>query len=189
MGLGEKLIEMKNISELMIDLAYSSLIYDNREIAEEVKYLEEKIDESYNQIIDESIRQAVEEKKPETAGIIIRLATSIEAISDSAAQIGDVVLRNIKPHPIIRESIKESDITIVLGVVKNSSILANRTLGELNLASETGMWVIAIKRGGKWIFGPTENTRILPEDRLIAKGPIEGVEHFKRLCVGIDKKL
>ena len=189
MGLGEKLIEMKNISELMIDLAYSSLIYDNREIAEEVKYLEEKIDEAYNHIIDESIRQAVEERNPEKAGIIIRLATSIEAISDSAVQIADVVLRNIKPHPIIRESIKESDVTIVLGVVKKNSVLANKTLGELNLASETGMWVIAIKRGKRWIFGPTENTKILPGDRLIAKGPIEGVKHFKRLCAGIDKNL
>ena len=189
MGLGEKLIEMKNISELMIDLAYSSLIYNNREIAEEVKYLEEKIDESYNHILYESIRQAVEEGNPEKAGIIIRLATSIEAISDSATQIADVVLRNIKPHPIIRESIKESDITIVLGIVKNNSILVNKTLGELNLASETGMWVIAIKRGKRWIFGPTENTKILAGDRLIAKGPIEGVDHFKKLCVGIDKKL
>ena len=189
MGLGEKLIEMKNISELMIDLAYSSLIYNNKEIAEEVKYLEDKIDESYNHIIDESIKQAVEEGYPEEAGVMIRLATSIEAISDSAAQIADVVLRNIKPHPIIRESIKECDITIVLGVVERNSILANRTLGELNLASETGMWVIAIKRGNKWIFGPTENTKILAGDKLIAKGPIEGVKHFKRLCSGADKKL
>ncbi len=178
---------MKNISELMVDLAYSALIYNNREIAEEVKYLEEKIDETYNYILDESIRQAVEERNPETAGIIIRLATSIEAISDSAVQIADVVLRNIKPHPIIRESIRESDITIVLGVVKKGSVLAGKTLGEINLASETGMWVIAIKRGKRWIFGPTENTKILVGDRLIAKGPIEGVEHFKRLCAGIDK--
>ncbi len=183
------LIEMKNISELMIDLAYSSLIYNNKEIAEEVKYLEEKIDETYYRIQEEAVKQAVDEKNPTKALIIIRLATSIEAISDSATQIADVVLRNIEPHPIIRESIRESDITIVLGKVQDNSVLVNKTLGKLNLASETGMWVIAIKRDKKWLFGPTENTTIKGGDILIVKGPIESVEHFQNLCKGTDKRI
>ncbi len=189
MGLGEKLIEMKNISELMIDLAYSALIYNDKEIAEEVKYLEEKIDETYELIQYQSINEAIEEKNPYKALITIRLATSIEAISDSAVQISEVVLRDIKPHPIISESIREGDTTIVLGNVSKKSVLANKTLGELNLASETGMWVIAIKRGKKWIFGPTEVTKIMPGDRLIAKGPMSGVRHFKALCSGAEKEL
>ncbi len=189
MGLGEKLINMKNISELMVDLAYSALIFNNKEIAEEVKYLEEKIDESYYHLEEEAIRQAIEEKNPYAALILIRLATSIEAISDSAVQIAEVVLRNIEPHPIIRESIRESDITITRAKVREGSILANKTLGELNLASETGMWIIAIKRGKNWVFGPTENSKILPGDILLAKGPIEGIKHFIKLCRGEDKKL
>jgi len=183
------LIEMKNISELMVDLAYSALIFNNKEIAEEVKYLEEKIDERYYQLQEEAIKQAIAEGNPYGALILIRLATSIEAISDSAVQIADVVLRDIEPHPIIRESIKESDVTITRAKVRKESILANKTLGEVNLASETGMWVIAIKRGHAWIFGPTENTKILPGDILLAKGPIEGVKHFIRLCKGLDKKI
>jgi len=183
------IIEMKNISELMVDLAYSALIFNNKEIAEEVKYLEEKIDERYYQLEEQAIKEAIEEKNPYPALILIRLATSIEAISDSAVQIADVVLRGIEPHPVIKESIKESDITITRAKVRENSVLANKTLGELNLASETGMWVIAIKRGKKWIFGPTESTKILPGDILLAKGPIEGVKHFIKLCKGEDKKL
>ncbi|NPA74795.1 MAG: PhoU family transcriptional regulator [Euryarchaeota archaeon] len=183
------LIEMKNISELMIDLAYSALIYDNKEIAEEVKYLEEKIDETYERIQELAIQTAIETKNSAIALVIIRLATSIEAISDSAVQIAEVVLRDIPPHPILRESIREGDITIVLGRVSKKSVLANKTLGELNLASETGMWVIAIKRDKKWIFGPTENTKLLPGDRLIAKGPVGGVKHFLNLCSGATHKI
>ena len=189
MGLGEKLIEMKNISELMIDLAYSSLIYNNKEIAEEVIYLEEKIDETYFMIEEEAIEQAIEDGNSAKALIIIRLATSIEAISDSAVQIANVVLRGVEPHPIIRESIKESDITITLAKVSENSVLANKTLGELNLASETGMWVIAIKRYKRWIFGPTEETKILSGDILIAKGPLNSIKHFKKLCSGKDKEV
>ncbi len=189
MGLGERIIEMKNVSELMIDLAYSALIFNNREIAEEVKYLEERIDEAYSQIQEEAIKKAIEDKNPYGAITLIRLATSIEAISDSAVEIANVVLRGTEPHPVLRESIKESDITITRARVREESILANKTLGELNLASETGMWVVAIKRGDRWIFGPTENTKVLPGDILLAKGPIEGVKHFLRLCSGKDKKL
>ena len=38
------LLELKDTSELMIDLAYSSLLYNNREIAEEVFQMEEALD-------------------------------------------------------------------------------------------------------------------------------------------------
>ena len=36
------LLELKDTSEFMIDLAYSSLLYNNVEIAEEVEFLEKK---------------------------------------------------------------------------------------------------------------------------------------------------
>jgi len=40
----EMLLELKEKAELMVDLAYSSIIYDSRELAEEVYELEEFID-------------------------------------------------------------------------------------------------------------------------------------------------
>lgn len=41
----ETLIQMKDISELMIDLAYSSALFNNKELAEEVMALESKVDD------------------------------------------------------------------------------------------------------------------------------------------------
>ena len=183
------LIEMKNTSELMVDLAYSSMIYNNKDIAEEGMYLEEKIDQTYSKIQQMAVEEAIKDGTPTNALIIIRLATSIEAISDSAARIADHVLRNVDIHPVIRESIRESDITIVRSKICKTSVLANKSLGDINLASETGMWIIAIKRGEGWLFGPTENTVLREGDILIAKGPIESVGHFQNLCRGVDKKI
>ena len=37
-------VELKNTSELMIDLAYSSLMLNSKELAEEVQRLEERMD-------------------------------------------------------------------------------------------------------------------------------------------------
>ena len=39
------LLELKDTSEFMVDLAYSSLLYNNSEIAEEVIFLEGRMDE------------------------------------------------------------------------------------------------------------------------------------------------
>ena len=113
---------------------------------------------------------------------MIRLATSIEMIADSARGIADVVLRDIEPHPILKMSIRESDVIISKTQVKPGSSLADCTLGSIRLASETGMWVIAIRRGKEWLFGPDENTDIKVGDILIARGPEEGEKSLLRLA-------
>ena len=56
-SLEEMILEIKDTSELMVDLAYSSLLYNNREIAEEVFILQERMEE----IGDEIQRSAIQE--------------------------------------------------------------------------------------------------------------------------------
>jgi uncharacterized protein with PhoU and TrkA domain len=46
----ETLIQMKDISELMLDLSYSAALFDNKELAEEVMELETKIDDLVYQL-------------------------------------------------------------------------------------------------------------------------------------------
>ena len=43
----EIVLEIKDKSELMVDLAYSSVLYDNKTIAKEVYELENQIDTLY----------------------------------------------------------------------------------------------------------------------------------------------
>ena len=40
----ELLLEMKNLSELMIDLAYSAALYNDKDLAEDVLALESRVD-------------------------------------------------------------------------------------------------------------------------------------------------
>ena len=46
----EIVLEIKDKSELMVDLAYSSLLYDNTTIAKEVYDLEDLVDKLYQNI-------------------------------------------------------------------------------------------------------------------------------------------
>lgn len=188
MELSKLILDMKDTSELMIDLAYSALLFNNRKIAEEVYHLEDRIDKM-NRKVEHYAISKVSRDNPEAALSYIRLAGSIEVIADSAREIADVVLREIEPHPILLESVRESEVIIMATKVKSNSILCNTTLGKVRLASETGMWVIAIRRGKNMIFGPDENTVIKPGDTLFTRGPVSSEPILKKVAMGKLKKL
>ncbi|UCE35986.1 MAG: PhoU family transcriptional regulator [Thermoplasmata archaeon] len=186
-GMEEQFLELKDTSELMVDLAYSALLYDNEEIAKEVQLLEELVDKLNYKIQRTAFMISLDDKNVDKALAIIRLATSIEAIADAAMEIADVVLRDIEPHPIFKMSVMDSDVIITKTPVSKSSFLANKTLGQSRLMTDTGMWVIAIKRGKTWIYGPDENTKIKNGDVLFARGPREGEKEFLKLTKGRKK--
>jgi uncharacterized protein with PhoU and TrkA domain len=173
-GIEEQFLELKDTSELMIDLAYSALLYDNEEIAREVMLLEDVVDKLNYKIQRLAFQVTLKDENVDKAMAMIRLASSIEAIADAAMEIADVVLRDIEPHPIFKMSVMDSDVIITRAPVGRSSKLAGRSLGETKVMSDTGMWVIAAKRGRHWIYGPDENTKIQAGDVLVARGPREG---------------
>ncbi|OPY31295.1 MAG: TrkA-C domain protein [Methanomassiliicoccales archaeon PtaU1.Bin124] len=185
--LEDMLLELKDTSELMIDLAYSSLLYNNKEIAEEVQLMEETLDDLANRIQREAIARAVKDGDADKAFILVKMAASVEEISDAAMQIADVVLRGVEPHPVISLSIRDADSSISRAQVQDGSDLAGHTLGELKLASQTGMWVVAIKRDRRYIYGPDADTKLLPGDLLMVRGPTDGEEYFKDVASGTEK--
>jgi len=177
----ERFVELKDTSELMIDLAYSSLLLNNRELAEEVQRLEEYMDKLHTDF--ELLVLSSKFKKEEAKGFLglIRLGVVTEKIADSAAEIAEVVLREIKPHPILKLTIEEAEETVTYVRVSENSSLINKTLREAHIPGETGMWVLAIRRGDKCIR-PKPDSKIEVGDVLIASGYAEGEEDLKKLA-------
>jgi len=183
-------LEIKDKSELMVDLAYSSLLYDNRKIAEEVYDLENLIDNLYRELQEKAMEDAKNNiLSIEDALALIRLGSCGEQIADAAQEIADIMLRDVELHPILKMSIRESDIVFTRVQVKPQSILCGKTLGELRLASETGMMIIAMRHKDRWLYGPNKNTRIDPGDILFAKGPEDGEKHLIELATGRSKEI
>jgi len=183
-------VELKEKAELMVDLAYSSILYDNKEIAQEVYELEDFMD-TLNHRLQKLIFKDVknDDLGVDEALVILRLAIASELISDAAQEIADVQLRDVELHPILRESLLESNEVFHKAQVEDSSVLANKKLGTVELASKTGVWIIAIRRQKRWIYGATENTVVRKGDILFVRGVKEGMEHFMRLAKGLDKEL
>lgn len=177
----KRFVELKDTSELMIDMAYSSLLLNSKELAEEVQKLEEYMDKLHTEF--ELLVLSSKFKKEEAKGFLglIRLGVVTEKIADAAAQIAEVVLRGIEPHPVLKLAIKEAEETITYARVSKNSPLANKTLRDAKVPEETGMWVLAIKRGDKCIR-PKPDSKIQVGDILIASGYAEGEEDLKRLA-------
>jgi len=169
-------LEIKDKSELMIDLAYSSILYDKKAIAEEVYDLEHLLDALYKNIQRKTLEQ-VKNKK-----LSVRDALTILHLAEAAEQI-------VELHPVIKMSLRESDVVFTRVEVKPESVLCGKTLGTLKLASETGMWVIAMRHGDKWLYGPTKKTRIDAGNVLFAKGPEDGEKNLIKLAKGQTDKL
>ncbi|MCK4347547.1 MAG: potassium channel protein [Thermoplasmatales archaeon] len=181
----DTVLEIKDKSELMVDLAYSSLLYDNKTIAKEVYNLENLIDSLFQKIQKKSLEDVQKGKlKVDAALTLMRLAQAGEEIADAAQEIADVELRDVELHPILKMSVRESDEVLTRTRVDSQSILCGKTLGKLKLGSETGMMIIAMRHKTRWLYGPNKNTKIDPGDILFAKGPEDGEKHLIDLATG-----
>ncbi|AMQ17740.1 potassium channel family protein [Thermococcus peptonophilus] len=162
------LVEMKDLSSLMIDLAFSSVLYNSEDIAEEVYLLEEKMDDLTVYVKKLALRAAKHEGDPESLLSIIDLADINERISDAAYAIADIVLRDIEPHPIIRKIMEDTEEELGRVTVRPGSVLIGKTLAQLKLPSKIGTRILAIKRGDRYIYNPGKDDRIEEGDVLIA---------------------
>ena len=182
------LIEIKDLSELMIDLAYSAALFHSYELAEEVLELENRVD-TLTYILGMNAMLAARDAEDAEALIgVYVVATAADKISDAAADIASIVLQKIGIHPIVREAFQKVEERLARAKVEFNSILVGHRLGELELAAKIGVDIIAIRRKGDWIINPERDETIDKEDVLIARGAPMGVEELKGLADGAIQK-
>jgi uncharacterized protein with PhoU and TrkA domain len=176
------IVEMKNMSELSVGLAYSALLFDNKDIALEVKALEGELDAMKNELQHWVLETAKHVPDVNQLRGLLHLAHATESISDAAYMIADTVLRDIDLHPVITLAIRQSDEVITKLVVQSCSPIVGKTFGQLKLETETGMYIMAIKRGDKWVYRPNKRTVIQGGDILITRGSRTGEDALFELC-------
>ncbi|PKP54489.1 MAG: potassium channel protein [Candidatus Altiarchaeales archaeon HGW-Altiarchaeales-3] len=176
------LIEMKDTSELMVDLAYSALLTNSKEIAKEVTELEKEMDDLEYEIIAKLMLSARTHEDAADLSGILRVAIATENISDSAEDIANVIIRGIGDHPIYRSVLSETEEQVVKVIVKENSELVGKTLGGVRMSSNTGCYIRAIKRGSAWIYNPNKNTKLFEDDVLIASGSESAVDMLKAMA-------
>ena len=185
----ELLLEMKNLSELMIDLAYSAALFNDKELAEEVLELEKRVD-TLAYLLDMVVMVAARDAKDAEALVgVSTVASATDKISDAAADIAAIVTQNIGVHPIVSEIFERLLKRLIKVKVNETSALVGKRISELKLAPRMGIDIIAIFRNKDWKINPEENEQISAEDVLIARGTPSGLKEFKELCEGKKETL
>ncbi|UPV75777.1 potassium channel protein [Halorussus limi] len=181
----DSIVLMKNISELAVDLAYGSVLFDSKDVAEEVVELEAEVDALQSRFEAWTLRAAARVDDPVSLRGLVHLANATEVISDAAVEISEGVLRGLGTHPVVEQAVQESDEVIVRLTVAPGSEFDGVTLGDREVKTETGMRVIAVRRsrGGErdWVIQPGPETELRAGDVFIAKGTRSGAERLAEL--------
>jgi len=172
------LVEMKDLSEAAVGLAYSSLVLGNRGLAAEVHQLENRLDDMNDKLELWVLRSAREDLDPSPLRGLLHLANAAEDLGDQAKQMTWVVEQGESVHPILELALGESDDVVVEMPVAGGCIADGRTLAELQLNLEPGFTVLAVRRGERYIYRPRGRHTVYSGDQIIASGPDEGREQL-----------
>ncbi|ELY90262.1 TrkA-C domain-containing protein [Natrialba hulunbeirensis JCM 10989] len=178
----DTIVHMKNLSELAVDLAYSSVLFDSEGLAEEVRNLEVEVDAMESRFEAWTLRAAADADDPVVLRGLIQLGSSTEVISDAAVDISEGVLRDLEVHPVVQMAVEESDEIITRVVVEPGSTLDGATVVGGVPDTESTMSIIAIRRPEEgWLLVGDADTELEAGDVLISKGTRTAAEAFDDL--------
>src|SRR5437763_237133 len=175
------LVEMKNVSEVAIGLAYSALLFNDQGLAAEVSHLEDRLDEMRERLEVWVLRSASEQVEPSPLRGLLHLGAAAEELGDAAQQMVWLVEEDEEMHPVLAIAFGDTDEVIVRVPVSPGSFLDGRTLAAANLELETGYYLLAIRRAGRYVYRPRGPVELEAGDELIASGPDEGRSRLAEL--------
>ncbi len=179
----DSIVLMKNLSELAVDLAYGSVLFDNEELAEEVTNLEIEVDALQSRFEAWTLRAAKEADDPVSLRGLIHLGVATEEISDAALEITEGVLRDIGVHPVVEMAVQESDEIITRTTVREESSLNGTEVESGVPVTGIATSVLAIRRPDEgWLLGPDIDVTLRAGDVIISKGTRSSAAEFAELA-------
>lgn len=172
----DTLLQLKNTSEFMIDLAYSAILLNSTTLAEEVFRMEEYIDrltEEFRNMVSQARDLSVEEEI-----CMLGLADAFEELADAAVDMLYNFKAGLEPHPVIAYVLDETSERV--GVIKVTAKLKGKSIADLDL-HERGLTVLAVRRGLDYFISPPSRFTLNENDVLIVNYYSEAEEFVKEL--------
>src|SRR5256714_1521390 len=178
----ELLVEAKDASELMIDLAYAAVFFNEEDLAEEVEVLEERMDGYLRRLREVAMLAARSPEDAEAMAGVLHIAAAIEKIGDAASDIARVIQAKLGIPDALRPDLRHADEVVGRVKVREGASAVGQSLRQLMLPSEIGMWLIAVRRGDEWEFDPGPDTVLSEGDVLLFQGPEDGVNLIREIA-------
>ncbi len=180
----ELLTMMKDYSELITDLAYAAIVFENTDLADEVGHIESEMDKMMYLIRLKSMLSARTLEDAERLSGLLQVASAAEKISDAAEDMVGILNMDVDVRSILPHILKEADEKIHTLKILNDSDIAGRLIGELRIESFTGVRIVAIRRRNRWIYGPNGHSELASGDIIIVCGVDAGFEELKEVAHG-----
>jgi uncharacterized protein with PhoU and TrkA domain len=170
------MLEMKETSEFMVSLSYAAVTFDDSELAEEVSELEDRLDTLCDIMTKEILSM---EHDVNRRSDLIHIAFATEQIADAAWEMAMVQLSGLQTHPIIKTIVNEADEIVARVILSEASPLVGKSLEELALDDNYGLYVLSVKREGHWLHRPSGELHLKAGDSLIVDGYKEGLAELR----------
>ena len=180
----ELLTEMKDASETIVDLAYASLMYNSKDMAEKVEEMDRDIDDMKFAIRTKILMSVrTKEDAREMTGVL-QVASAADRISEAAGEIVKLLHVPKEERPFINEIINESDEKIMMTRISPKSDMAGNTIDQLAVEASTGTKIIAMKNRYGWIYNPDGDVKLRAGDDIIVNGSLDGFNRLKKFASG-----
>ncbi len=176
------LVEMKNISEAAVGLAYSALALRDRGLAAEVGHLADRLDEMKDHLQLWVLRAGAKNVDPSPLRGLLQLSHVAEELGDQANQMVWLISDDWEFHPVLAMALGESDVVVMRVPVGARSTADGKTIAEMQFDIEPGFHVLALRRGGRYLYRPRGYVELQAGDELIATGPPEGRPRLAEMC-------
>jgi uncharacterized protein with PhoU and TrkA domain len=176
------LVEMKNVSEAAVALAYSALLFNDVTLAAEVVTLEDRLDEMQEHLEVWVLRAAAETIDPSQLRGLLHLGGAAEEVGDAAQQMVWLVESNEELHPVLQAALGDSDDVVVKFPIATGSQLDGLIVRGGQLGDDTGFHLLAIRRGGRSTMRSRVGAQLRSGDEIIAYGPWEGRDDLAEQC-------
>jgi uncharacterized protein with PhoU and TrkA domain len=175
------LVEMKNVSEAAVGLAYSALLLNDQGLAAQVAQLEDRLDEMREQLELWVLRAGAETVDPSGLRGLLHLGAASEEVGDAAQQLVWLVEQEEEMHPILAVALGEADEVFVQYPIGAHSALDGSVVSGTQIGDDTGFHLLALKREGRYLYRPRRIT-LAAGDEILATGPWEGRAALAEQC-------
>jgi len=190
-NLKEILIQLRNFSQLMVQLGYAAIMEDSIELAKEALRVKSYIRDLDYELRKEALMVARLSKYnkgdiPQIANIL-QIGVAIKEMSDGVDDLIDIAIRDVGVHPIIQMAFSRKEMRTMRYEVEPGSKLDEKTLEALDIDPKSECRTIAVRRKSEWFLDPRPTMKISEGDVLIVEGRNEMMNKV-RDCVKGKKK-
>src|SRR2546421_3364845 len=176
------LSEAKDTSELMVDLAYAVLFFADPGMAGEVAELEERLNTLVHEMRTVCVLAARSPRDAEQMSGVLQIIAAMERIGNAAVDVAKIVTHRLGiPNLLVADLAAAEEVSHRVRV-REESAMVHRRLCDLELPTEVGMRVVALRRGKEWTIDPDGDEVLLPNDVLITRGANGGIPDLRRLA-------